>query len=149
MYKARPMTHDDAVLLADTMCPEDRLEMLACGYSSPYVPLLRSLCNSHRAYTIMRGGLLVCCFGVVRCGSHGIIWLLSSGMRPHAIQLHKWMPKFLRKLGKNCRTIGNYVPTFQRDHIRWLKRYGFAPSGNTQMRDGLCFVELVKEVGDV
>lgn len=145
----KPSTIDDLFELDANLCAEDRLEMALYDHSSPIVPLLMAYTMSHQCWTVRKGRLLVCLFGIVRAGDHGTVWLLSSGMWHHRRQLHKWMPVMLAYMQQGCRTIGNYVAEFQTQHINWLKHYGFKESGKYVERNGIRCIELVREVGNV
>lgn len=149
MYRMVPTTIDDLYELAEVMDEDDRKEMALYGHSSPIVPLLKSFGMSHQCWTVRKGASIVCVFGIVRAGDYGIVWLLSSGMWPHRRQLHKWMPPMLEYMQAGCRVIGNYVACFQKQHINWLKHYGFHESGKVVERSGVQCIELIREVPNV
>jgi len=149
MYYWRATRMEDLIELADTMDITDKQEMMDAGFSDPFVALLSSFNNSQQVYTVLRDQEVVCVFGVSRIGHFGCIWMLSTGMRSHKFQMMKWTEMFLEKLGEGCKYIGNRIPTYQRDHIKWLQRLGFQFNYEPEVVNGVEWYTFQRSVTNV
>ena len=131
--------------LAVTMRQKDVDEVWASHHSSPLAALERGVKMSEEPFTGLKGGEVVCIFGVSTSSplsEEGCPWLLASDILHDdpATTFLRVNKVYVREIKKRYSKLVNYIDCRNEAGIRWIKWLGFeldepAPYG----LDGLPF----------
>ena len=122
----RPSTEEDCAYVASNIRPEDREEVVACGFD-PFPALMLGLIESQVSYTLIGPDGLPCAMlGVVPGGR---VWLLGTpGIETHSRTFLRYSKQALAYLYERTGEplLHNYTHAANKVHHRWLKWLGFS-----------------------
>lgn len=153
-FRARPAEARDVAFIAANLREADRLESERFYHEPPAEVLLRSLCDSVKAWTaIDPEGTPVAMWGVAEnCADprYGIPWMMGTDLISKSYSDFIWLSRcFDLEMSKMFHGLCNLVDVEYAGAIRWLKWLGYSKGDIVKSPRGYDFVLMYKDTKDV